>query len=333
MQRNEIIQLFYFSVTDFLNIGFQRSIAMTVSIKKVPICRLSRIILLEVRGVLQVEHQIPCLTRILPLINLRTYVTDKKPQIFFSHRSKNLLIKDRTNVQLSNRYFCRQQILADASNMIRHTLLLTNLYSGKANEESRRDNAIIENRKTEENKEVSTSVVENIKETTKTISYTGIIIVVFCIAMTIVYAILSELFSSKSPHRIYSRAYKYISEDPKVRNLIGDQIKGFGEETRRGRRQHVSHIEYSKNGRNYLRMKFYIKGNRGYGTVHLEMVENDDGKYEYRYLFVVIDSDPSVYKKTLILEDNRSKYDQGNDSTLPEINNHENLKEIDLSLK
>lgn len=307
---------------------------MTVSIKKVPICRLSGIILLEVRGVLQVEHQIPCLTRILPLINLRTYVTDKKPHIYFySHRFTNLLTKNRTNVQFSDRYFSRQQIKADSSNMIRHTLSLANLYSSKANEESHRDNAIIENRKTEENKEVSTSVVENIKETSKTISYTGIIIVVFCIAMTIVYAILSELFSSKSPHRIYSRAYKYISEDPKVRNLIGDQIKGFGEETRRGRRRHVSHIEYSKNGRNYLRMKFYIKGNRGYGTVHLEMVENDDGKYEYRYLFVVIDSDPSVYKKTLILEDNRSKYHQGNDSTLPEINNHENLKEIDLSLK
>lgn len=64
-----------------------------------------------------------------------------------------------------------------------------------------------------------------------------------------------------------------------------------------------SHVLYEKDGVNYLRMKFYLKGSRRKATVHLEMKENEKKKFEYRYLFVQLDEYPHT---TIILEDNRN---------------------------
>nr|CAD7460301.1 unnamed protein product [Timema tahoe] len=63
-----------------------------------------------------------------------------------------------------------------------------------------------------------------------------------------------------------------------------------------------SHLNYERDGKKYLRMKFYIQGIRQKATVHLEMMENDRGKFEYRYLFAQLDDYP---RNAIILEDNR----------------------------
>lgn len=208
--------------------------------------------------------------------------------------------------------------------VINSDLIFTRHYSNaKSNElaESRSD----------ERTAVSTSVAERIKEGTTTAAYTGFVFMGFGIAIVIFYAIFSELFSSKSPHKVYSKAVDYVINDDRVQTAIGDQIKSFGEETRRGRRQHVSHIVYEKEGRNYLRMKFHVKGNRASGTVHLEMVENDAGKFEYRYLFVIVDD---AFRKTIILEDNRNKFEGSSVISQSFIDQSgEPFKELDLSLK
>lgn len=64
-----------------------------------------------------------------------------------------------------------------------------------------------------------------------------------------------------------------------------------------------SHLLYSKDGINYIRMKFFIKGSRKKATVHLEMKENESRNFEYRYLFVQLDEYPYT---TIVLEDNRT---------------------------
>ncbi|XP_065221799.1 mitochondrial import inner membrane translocase subunit Tim21 [Planococcus citri] len=192
------------------------------------------------------------------------------------------------------------------------------------------ENKLVENVSGEQ-KAVQTTVIENIKETTKTVSYLGFVLVGFSIGLSVIFAICYELFSGKSPNKIYSKAFDYVSKDSRIQNVIGDQIKGFGEETRRGRRRHIAHVSYQKDGMNLLRMKFYIKGNRESGTVHLEMFENEKGKYEYRYLFVVTDG---VNPKSIILEDNRYKASataQGNAVAFPALST--DLPELDLSSK
>lgn len=192
------------------------------------------------------------------------------------------------------------------------------------------ENQLVEN-VSGEGKAIQTTVIENIKETTKTVSYFGFVLVGFSIGLSVIFAICYELFSSKSPNKVYAKAFDYVSKDSRIQNVIGDQIKGFGEETRRGRRQHIAHVSYQKDGMNLLRMKFYIKGSRESGTVHLEMFENEKGNYDYRYLFVVTDG---LNSRSIILEDNRYKASatsQGNTAAYPALSN--DLPELDLSLK
>nr|XP_023022036.1 mitochondrial import inner membrane translocase subunit Tim21 [Leptinotarsa decemlineata] len=154
--------------------------------------------------------------------------------------------------------------------------------------------------------EVDTNVKplgEKVKETTKTVSYLGVILLGVGVTGSLFYAIFSELFSSNSPNNIYSKAVKKCISDHRIEDKLGYPITAYGEETRRGRRQHVSHLIYAgRDGRKHMRMKFHLKGSFHTGTVHLDMVENDAGNYEYRYLFVEVDD---MLRNTIMVEDNR----------------------------
>ncbi|KAL9707214.1 hypothetical protein quinque_010732 [Culex quinquefasciatus] len=131
---------------------------------------------------------------------------------------------------------------------------------------------------------------ERVKENTKTASYLGIIL----------------LFSSNSPNNIYTEALDRVKNENRVKDALGAPIKGFGEESRRGRRTHVAHTSYIRDGVQYIRMQFYVQGIRNKATVHLEKKMNESGDYEYRYLFVQLDYYPHT---TVIIEDNRLQQD------------------------
>lgn len=143
---------------------------------------------------------------------------------------------------------------------------------------------------------------QKVKQSTKDASYLGVILAGLGVTGLMFYTIFHELFSGHSPNSVYSRALERCRADPGVKAALGEPLQGHGETTSRGRRRHVSHMEYIKDGINYMRMKFYIKGSIRSGTVHLEVREDSHKNYEYRYLFVDLDGQP---KRTIILEDNR----------------------------
>nr|BAN21299.1 conserved hypothetical protein [Riptortus pedestris] len=169
---------------------------------------------------------------------------------------------------------------------------------------SEKKDVTVQNRRSDS--EIQTDVKATIKETTKTVSYTAVILLGVGVTAIMFYAIFRELFSSKSPSGIYSLAFKRCSDDPKVQDALGTPIKGHGEETSRGRRRHVSHVNYEKDGVTHTRMIFYLKGSRNNGTVHLDIQENTNGDLEYRYLFVQLDD---YTRRVIVLEDNRAAED------------------------
>lgn len=123
---------------------------------------------------------------------------------------------------------------------------------------------------------------ERVKQTTKTASYLGIIVVGIGITGTLFYAVLQELFSNKSPNSVYSSAAKRCIDDTRVQDALGMPITSYGETTRRGRRQHVSHLAYQRNGKKCLRMKFYLHGSFRKGTAQLDMIEVRKISYKFR---------------------------------------------------
>ncbi|KAJ8729311.1 hypothetical protein PYW08_000892 [Mythimna loreyi] len=167
--------------------------------------------------------------------------------------------------------------------------------------------------KSQERSEVTTDVRplgEKIKETTKTATYTGVIVLGLGVTGVIFYYVFRELFSSNSPNSIYSDALAKCKNDPRVEDALGAPIKGYGEETTRRRRTHVSHAVYEKDGVKHMRMRFYIKGIRNKAVVELDMKQNEYGNYLCRYLLVQLDD---YTAKTFIIEDNRAELDKKQD--------------------
>ncbi|KAK2518392.1 Timm21 [Columba guinea] len=149
------------------------------------------------------------------------------------------------------------------------------------------------------------SAAQKVKQAGRDFTYFIVVLVGIGVTGGLLYVIFKELFSSSSPSKIYGDALEKCRSHPEVIGVFGESIKGYGEATRRGRRQFVSHIEYIKDGLKHMRLKFYIEGTESgkRGTVHMEVKENPErGRFEVRYIFVDVDTYP---RRTIVIEDNR----------------------------
>ncbi|KOC63296.1 Mitochondrial import inner membrane translocase subunit Tim21 [Habropoda laboriosa] len=157
---------------------------------------------------------------------------------------------------------------------------------------------------TEYENKVQVGFADVVKENTKSAGYLGVIIGGVGITAFMFYMIFDELFSSKSPNNVYTKALNALIKHPKVIDALGEPIKAYGEESRRGRRSRISHVIFEKDGVRHMRMKFYIQGIKRRGTVNLEVEENESGKYVYRYLYVLVDD---IMQTVIQIEDNREE--------------------------
>lgn len=149
------------------------------------------------------------------------------------------------------------------------------------------------------------SAAQKVKEAGRDFTYLIVVLIGLGVTGGLLYVLFQELFSSSSPNKVYGKAFNLVKSNTEVIGAFGEPIKCYGETTRRGRRQHVSHYEYIKDGLKHLRLKFYIEGSEPgiKGTVHSESKENPEtGRYEFRYIFVEVDTYP---RRNIIVEDNR----------------------------
>ena len=117
-------------------------------------------------------------------------------------------------------------------------------------------------------------MVVSAKENVKTAGYGGVILVGLGVTGVVLYTVGQELFSGESPNSLFQKASDQCVDHPKVQDLLGMPIKAFGEETRRGRRRHVSFLDYQdEQGRRGIRVKFYLQGLRKRGTAQLDARE------------------------------------------------------------
>ncbi|XP_062426051.1 mitochondrial import inner membrane translocase subunit Tim21 [Rhea pennata] len=157
----------------------------------------------------------------------------------------------------------------------------------------------------DQKEETLLSAAQKVKEAGRDFTYFIVVLVGISVTGGLFYVIFKELFSSSSPSKIYGDALEKCRSHPEIIAVFGEPIKGYGETTRRGRRQLVSHVEYIKDGLKHMRLKFYIEGSEPgkRGTVHVEVKENPErGRLEVRYIFVDVETFP---RRTIIIEDNR----------------------------
>ena len=171
------------------------------------------------------------------------------------------------------------------------------------------------------NSQVSTSFKEKAKDNAKTGGYglvvigglgliavvVGTILKVSCrrVGMNIILtSIVQELFSSGSANNIYDRAVKRCQDHEKVQDLLGEPIKAFGEESRRGRRNRVSQMPYQdpKSGKKGMRVQFYLQGSRNRAVVEVDAREDEGGSMVTRYILVRVED---WLRNSVVVEDNR----------------------------
>lgn len=113
---------------------------------------------------------------------------------------------------------------------------------------------------------------------------------------------MEQFFASDSPQAIYSNALKLIKNDDRCEELYGTGIKGYGEDTGRGRRRHIASQRYiTKEGEERVRVMFHVKGDRHTGKVFAEIAKKD-GNWDYRFIYTVTDD---TVPRTVVLVDNR----------------------------
>ncbi|XP_045152086.1 mitochondrial import inner membrane translocase subunit Tim21 isoform X3 [Echinops telfairi] len=108
--------------------------------------------------------------------------------------------------------------------------------------------------------EPAVSTTQKVKEAGRDLTYFLVVLVGLGITGGLLYVIFGELFSSTSPNQIYGKALERCRSHPEVTGILGEPIKGYGETTHRGRRQHVSYLRYTQDGLHRMRLKFYIEG-------------------------------------------------------------------------
>eukprot|EP00092_Neocalanus_flemingeri_P021788 GFUD01023637.1.p1 GENE.GFUD01023637.1~~GFUD01023637.1.p1 ORF type:complete len:208 (+),score=50.74 GFUD01023637.1:37-660(+) len=159
--------------------------------------------------------------------------------------------------------------------------------------------------KSNSNNQLSTSFAEKAKSNAKTGGYGLVIVAGLGVIAAVVGTIFKELFSSNSPNSLYSKAVQECLAHHKVQDLLGEPIKAFGEETRRGRRNRVSQMQYQdKEGRAGIRIEFYLQGLRNRGTVQLDAREDSSGNMQTRYIIVQVED---MMRNTVIVKDRRGQ--------------------------
>ncbi len=152
---------------------------------------------------------------------------------------------------------------------------------------------------------VSTEVTfqEGVKSTAMgTLSLTAVGLAAVC-----GFFIISELMPTKmSPNSVFNEALDVVKDDQRLKEAIGQPIKGYGRDhgqKRTGRRNFVEHKKFQdEDGVDHTRIRFNVEGPRGKGVVYAD-ISADSGKGEFYYLIVEI---PKARKKWAI-QDNRPR--------------------------
>ncbi|CAB3406219.1 unnamed protein product [Caenorhabditis bovis] len=139
-----------------------------------------------------------------------------------------------------------------------------------------------------------------VEKASNTFMYTAVLVGVGLIG-AFFYVLAGEFFAEDSPQTIFNKALEIVRNDGRCMDMFGATIAGFGEETSRGRRRHVAHHKYEKDGRERIRVLFHVKGERDEGIAQAEM-EKRDGDWQWRFLYVENKRRP---KTTHVLIDNR----------------------------
>lgn len=73
-----------------------------------------------------------------------------------------------------------------------------------------------------------------------------------------------------------------IRDAPECQRALGDEIAGFGEQSRRSRR-HIASQVYKVDDEDRVRVTFHVKGSKNAGRVFVEVFKKPGDSWDYRF--------------------------------------------------
>jgi import inner membrane translocase subunit TIM21 len=149
---------------------------------------------------------------------------------------------------------------------------------------------------------------QKVVHSTRVVSYSGIVLAGIAVLGAVGYALFYEFFSKDSPQSMFGEALKKVQKDPRVEGMVGDSIKGYGQESyRRFSRQMIQPFRFQENGTDYIRFTFRINGSQNKGSVHVEMARPVNASFwtSWGLSYMRLDTDD---RRRVVLEDNREQY-------------------------
>ncbi|RUS16701.1 TIM21-domain-containing protein [Endogone sp. FLAS-F59071] len=173
---------------------------------------------------------------------------------------------------------------------------------GMATNNAQKRSSLVKQSTVKEWKDLTTP--QKVIATTKVTANIGIIVVGLGILSALTYFIFSELGGSQSSTAIFSNVLERARSNPELQDLIGTPMKGHGEPSR-NRMQRNRRVSYQivndKEGKEHFLMRFYVEGPLGEGTGFLEMLKDEKGKWEYKYIFVDVPGQGLPSKRVFLI--------------------------------
>ncbi|GHP04681.1 hypothetical protein PPROV_000343400 [Pycnococcus provasolii] len=123
-------------------------------------------------------------------------------------------------------------------------------------------------------------------------SYSVVILAGLAVAAAAAYAFASELLITPKEYRVFDAAMERLRNDPRVAVRLGNSLSGYGSDSKnRSARQRIPHRSYTsqEDGREHMRVQFYVRGSSGVGVAHADAY-NNAGTWVLHYLFLDVNN-------------------------------------------
>ncbi|KAI5284714.1 mitochondrial import inner membrane translocase subunit tim21 [Ascosphaera acerosa] len=130
------------------------------------------------------------------------------------------------------------------------------------------------------------------RATQQTLNF-GLIVAGALLTGTVFTLLYKEVFAPDSKTVYFNRAVNRIKQDARCLELLGDakHVRAYGEnvESKWTRNRPIATtVEKDSLGRDHMKMRFYVTGDRGEGTVSVHLIRDLDTK-EYKYWLLALD--------------------------------------------
>ncbi|KAI9094666.1 TIM21-domain-containing protein [Phlyctochytrium arcticum] len=136
---------------------------------------------------------------------------------------------------------------------------------------------------------INPQITERVYEWFQNLGYGSIVIIGLGVIGTAFYSISQELADQSGAWKVYEAALERIMDNEEVQRWVGIPMVGVTDGGARGKGLSHHSTPDPITGKKILALRFFLKGSKSVGTVHVEMMEDPTSPNGWKYHLVLVD--------------------------------------------